>query len=276
LLLQQRRNIELKLQPSAADERLVKLLDTSSHASRMIISMFHVSIFAANTYQDLQSRDSDRIWNNSILQEFEKIDRESHQWNADATISIPYQTVQSSPGDKVDSTFTTSEVQHHVYRGFWSASLWNKHRASRIVLHQALLARLDAAKSSYTDEDFESLAMIHHRCKATLAIQVMIHDIFASIPWSLGDITSSSSIGPKSIGGYFLVWALRVIVKCPVASEDQRNRARAALLRIGTQFGINHAVIETQVYTGTIKSAFPDDSKKDMAVDRLNADILGQ
>jgi len=259
------------LHPSPADERLVKLLDTSSPASRMIMNMFSVSIFAANTYQDLQSRDSDRIWNNSILREFEKIDRQYHQWDADATTSFSYQTVQSSPGDELNSVFTTSEIRHHIYRGFWSASLWNKHRASRIILHQALLARLDAAKSNYTDEEFETLDMIHHRCKATLAIQVMIHDIFASIPWSLGDITSSNT-GSKSIGGYFLVWALRVVLVCPIASEEQRNRARAALVRIGTQFGISHAMIATQIYSNTIES----DSETDIAVNRLNTDILAQ
>jgi hypothetical protein len=237
--------------------------------------MFQVSIFAANTYQDLRSRDPDRVWNNSILQEFERIDRRYHQWTSDATISFPYETVQSSPGDKLNSAFTTSEIQNHLYRGFWSFSLWNKHRASRIVLHQALLARLDAVKSSYTDDEFESLNMIHHRCKATLAIQVMIHDIFASIPFSLGDIGSSNT-EPKSVGGYFLVWALRVIVECPIASEDQRNRARAALVRIGTQFGINHAVIAAQVFSSTIKSGFINDSETDIAVEGLNADILAQ
>jgi len=237
--------------------------------------MFQVSIFAANTYQDLRSRDPDRVWNNSILQEFERINRRYHQWTSDATISFPYEIVQSSPGDKLNSAFTTSEIQNHLYRGLWSFGLWNKHRASGIVLRQGLLARLDAVKSSYMDDEFKSLNMIHHRCKATFAIQVMIHDIFASIPFCLGNIGSSNT-EPKSVGGYFLVWALRVIVECPIASEDQRNRARATLVRIGKQFGINHAVIAAQVFSSTIKPSFINNSKTDITIDSSNTNILAK
>ncbi len=150
----------MQLYCGPADERLITLLDISSPRSWMIINMFHVSIFSAHTYRDIHSSNPDRIWNISILKDFEKLEDQFRQWNDNVTSSFPYQTIQSSTGDYLNSTFTTSETGRHIYRGFWSASLWNKHRAARIILYQALLARLDAAKTCYTEVESETLGVI--------------------------------------------------------------------------------------------------------------------
>ena len=239
----------------------------------MIINMFNVSVFSANTNHDIRSGHPDRIWNISVLQEFKKLQSDNCQWKEDARMVFPYKTIQCTAGDHLASEFTASETQHHVYRGFWSEALWNKHRAGVIVLHQALLARLDAARPTHGDSEAVDVAELRYR--ATLAIQVMIHDIFASIPFSLGDILSYKKTSlPKSVGGYFLVWTLMVILRCPVASEDQKNLARAALVRIGRQFGLCYAVKSAQYYMRTAENAFLADSKMDIAHGCFNPDIL--
>ncbi|KAE9365196.1 hypothetical protein N431DRAFT_96771 [Stipitochalara longipes BDJ] len=278
-----RKNIQFGLHPSPIDERLNSLLDSTSAASRMVMNMFHVSVFSANTLRDKRSGNLDHIWNNSILQNFEKLEQANCQWNEDARIAFPYRIAHHNSGDhrNVDSTST---IEYHTYRGFWSGALWNKHRGAIITLNQALLERLDAAKINAPDGDFTTTNMIELRHKATITIQTMIREVFASIPFSLGDIPpyntdslkcKSSTTGlPKSVGGYFLVWPLTVILRCPIASETQRNQARAALIRIGRQFGISHAIKSGQNYMTTADLAF--DSRMESLHDSFNRDILTQ
>jgi hypothetical protein len=238
----------------------------------MVMNMFNVSVFSANVFRDIRSGNPGCIWNLSILQSFKELEYAHRQWNEDAKMSFPYRIIPCAVGDNLDTNFT-SEAEHHIYRGFWSEALWNKYRAAVITFNQALLARLDAAKASCPDENFETPDIMELRYQATLAIQVMVHDIFASIPFSLGDVPSynyynttcpsksTASTGlPKSVGGYFLVWSLTVILRCSVASGEQRNTARAALVRIGRQFGISYAVKSAQNYMGTAENACPADS----------------
>jgi hypothetical protein len=74
-------NIEFGLFPSPADERLHNLLDSTSRTSRWILNMFNARFFSANVYHDIQSGIPDRIWNNSVLQRFKKLENDNHQWD---------------------------------------------------------------------------------------------------------------------------------------------------------------------------------------------------
>lgn len=228
------------------------MLDPASPANRMIINMYRVSMFVATTYQDIDSGSADRIWNSSILQDFENLDFFYRQWKEDASISLPYQRNRPSWDERLTSLPPTFGSANDVYMGFWTTSLWNKHRASRIALHQALLARLDAAnvnRTSYPKEDLKLLDAVEYRFKSPLIIQAMIHDIFASISFSLGEIPINSlnvSYQSKSVGGYFLIWALQCIHRCPFASDEQAQRAKATLARIGRECGLSHATASAQ------------------------------
>lgn len=229
--------------------------------------MFNVSFFSANTYHDIQSGILDRIWNTSVLQHFKKLENDNHQWDRDARIAIPYQTISCTVGNHPNPEFTLDH-QHHIYRGFWSETLWNKHRSVIITLDQALLARLDAVRSDHRKPDFETSDIIELRYKVTHEIQIMIRDILASIAFSVGDIPSQFTVVmPKSVGGYFLIWTLKIILRCPVASEEQRDLARAALLRIGRQFGINYAVKSAEAYMGLVDSPLLADSRTETPPD---------
>jgi len=235
----------------------------------MVMSMFNISVFWASTLRDIRSDNPEHIWNSSILESFEELEQANRQWNEDAEIAFPYQIAHYTPADHLDGKFT-SVTEYHAYRGFWSGSLWNKHRGGIIILNQALLARLDAAKSSHLRGDLEPADMIELRRRATLTIQAMIRDVFASVPFSVGDIPpyytaslncANSTTGlPKTVGPYFLVWPLTVILRCPIASEMQRSEARAALLRIGRQFGLSFAFKSAQNYSTTEEDASPAES----------------
>jgi len=252
----------------------------------MVANVFNVSIFWADTIRDIRSDNLDRIWNKSILQSFEEYVQAHCQWNEDAKAAFPYQLTHLTSDDRLNEK-SISAAEYHKYRGFWSGSLWNKHRSAIISLNHALLERLAAAKSNAVNMDFTTTNMIdelHH--KATVTIQTMIRDIFASIPFCLGDIPPYTSVSPqckssatgppKSVGGYLLIWPLIVILHCPIASETQRDQARAALIRIGRQFGIVSAIKWGQNYTTTAEDALLPDARIDVLPDSFNRYMLGQ
>ncbi|KAF8853862.1 hypothetical protein BDZ45DRAFT_62941 [Acephala macrosclerotiorum] len=245
----QRRNLDHKTAPSPADERLVKLLDPTTLANRMIINKFEVSKFVAYVNTKILSGQISRQWD-GIWQEFQRLENEFLIWDVEASQEFGFVQVQrpSMTGDK--------PYVYHSYLGFWILSIWNKHRAARTLLHQTLLEAIDAIE--YTSLESSPFALneeLHASSKSI--IQEMADFTFASIPFSLGDVPLPSTIsGPKSVGGYFLVWVLQVILRCPFVSEAQRRQAKDALLRVGKQCGISYATIFAQQYGTSSRTVF--------------------
>ncbi len=93
--------------------------------------MFNVSFFSANAYHDIETGIPHQIWNTSVLQQFKKLENDNHQWDGDARIAIPYQTTSYI----LDNHPHPEGQKHHIYRGFWSETLWDKHRSVIITLN---------------------------------------------------------------------------------------------------------------------------------------------
>jgi hypothetical protein len=176
----------------------------------MIFNMFDLA--------HLIAKPRDKYWGQS----FRNLDEQFCQWEEDAFVCYGAR-----------SSLQYTETQYSVYPSIWSVGVWNKHRATRILLHQALLESPDAAEFDKTapSSPEASLALVRR----------LIGDIFDSIPFSLGDIASCHDVAPKSVGGYFLVWALRVVIRCPFATAEQQREAKVFLWRVGKQCGISLA-----------------------------------
>ena len=191
----------------------------------MIINMFDVAHFI--------TKPRDKYWGQS----FRKLEQQLCRWEEDASVCL---------GPR--SSLQPMETQYCTYHSIWGAGLWNKHRATRIILHQGLLEDSDPAR-------FDNITSPNPAASLVL-IRRLIRDIFASVPYSLGDLASSSDTAPKSVGGYFLVWALRVVVRCPFASAEQQRKARDFLWRVGKQCGISFAANFAETYVSKPKKEF--------------------
>ena len=223
--------------PGPADARLVGLLDSSSLTDRMTISMYQVSMLVAKVRAAASSA-ADNLPLEDFLHTFAEIERQHVQWEQDAMVLIGYQKMAWP--EKATGSHLSIYSCYHIYPGIWSTGIWNKHRAARIILHQTFLEVFSstmvggACNSKSRDWSAISLSII----------QNMIKDILASIPFSLGDVPTSDTTGPPmSIGGYFLVWVLRVVIRCTFASTEQKYAARSILLRIGRLCGISYATV---------------------------------
>lgn len=208
----------------------------------MIINMFQVSRYVATLKAKSYMDRIEYHWD-EIVEDFQRIEDSFFQWNLQASHRYGFAQVETPRNTGDSKPFT-----YHAYLGFWTLCLWNKQRAARILLHQSLLGALDALVS--TSEDDLSKIYQCQRESSISTMQTMAEFILASVPFSLGDVPLPPEIrGPKSVGGYFLVWPLQVILQTPNLPESQRCLAKDALLRIGRQCGISYATIFAHKYS---------------------------
>ncbi len=226
---QQRRNIDLRIPPGPVHLRLLSFLDMSHPANQMILNMHHVSkwvaevnavVLAGHTISFCQDLLTEFIWLEGLLRD----------WDRSASSTLSYQ--------KVWSNDSLVEPKHDTYPGFWTVSIWNKHRATRIVLHQLFLESIHLYHEDQVAE-IAGIKLVEQQVISQSAIAQMIKDVLASVPFSLGEMSARS----KSIGGYFLVWALQTVLRCPFASLEQHHEARTVLERVGRQCGIRCATM---------------------------------
>jgi hypothetical protein len=235
LYLKTRRNLDHELEPSAIDIRLVALLDESKLSSRMILNTFEVSKFIARAKKTYSCGESSHEWFRLFYFQVQKLDLRLQAWERDAFADLKsYNT--SKPNEELSST--SQPTRKYPYPGPWTLSLWNKHRAARILLHQKFLEALEGSASS---SNFQDMYKQERRLSQMLICDIAA-DLLASIPFSLAykDYICSSA-EPKSVGGYFLIWSLQVILRCPYAKDTQRREAREALERVGRECGLKYA-----------------------------------
>lgn len=138
----------------------------------------------------------------------------------------------------------------------WIAYEWNYHRTARVILHKHLLEVLDrlAVDTAAVEHD---LALTISACKETSldVIRSITDEVLSTVPQSLGDIDSEgraldSSRGMaicKGIGGYFLLWPVKIIKGNPFATSGQRSMAEHVSERIRDCTGMRAALGEASV-----------------------------
>jgi hypothetical protein len=120
----------------------------------------------------------------------------------------------------------------------WIAYEWNYHRTARILMHGQLLRCLD--RFSLDVEEMLQIAARQLRQESVIIIQKLADEILSTVPQSLGDIDrdgnirTSASYGSKgsAVGGYFLLWPIKIIKTLDTATADQRTMAKGVFERI--------------------------------------------
>jgi hypothetical protein len=223
--------------PGPEDERLLELLDQSSMASRMMWMMYDVGRFIAevkaNSHHESQSQ---RLCDTTL--QVHKLERQFQDWFDDAHITMGFQK-----GSRADDSALLLLPTPDIYPDIWTASVWNKCRALRILVHKTLLEMHEETLPHPSEGDI--LRSEFPRSNSFSVIQGMTRDVLASVPFSFGDIPdggfATERPAPRSLGGYFLIWSLQTVFRCPYTSPEQHSRVRTILLRIGKEFGVGYA-----------------------------------
>lgn len=137
----------------------------------------------------------------------------------------------------------TEYVQLH--RDVWMAYEWNYHRTARILLHEQLVRYIDSLLNSWAlnlPDDLEAM-----RTTSIEIVRTLTDEIMETVPQMLGDIDhegkiqqqdDNSALGGgvaslcKGVGGYFLLWPIKITKSTASATEWQHTLAQTVFERI--------------------------------------------
>jgi hypothetical protein len=135
----------------------------------------------------------------------------------------------------------------HLYRDVWIAYEWNYHRTARILLHEQLLRCLYRAQEESqglicTELDFTTRTSIE-------IIRNLADDILLTVPQMFGDVdlegrlqSHSEAAKSRALGGYFLLWPIKIVKRLNSATDEQRSRGQAVFERIRECTGMKSAL----------------------------------
>ena len=167
--------------------------------------------------------------------------------------------------DWVFKTIHRSEIIHgeeaalffpefvQLHRDVWIAYEWNYHRTARILLHENLLSCLDKLEALCSEtQDPLPVDSVSLRETSISTIQFLIDEVISTVPQMLGDIDHEGNIMNeelaakicRGIGGYFLLWPIRVSKSSRYAMEDQTTTSQAVFDRIRECTGMKSALGE--------------------------------
>lgn len=223
--------------PSAEDEKLLEI-HRAGPGKEMVLAVFQCSKHVAALYLPTEHHDgksgpssSRRLVSVSARAfdiELELIGSQLSNSAPKGETNVPVDIFPSKPtGDK------------HI--GLFPLRLLNIYRCIRIILHEAILHTLE--------EDIEAKDLTtkdkNDQIQSIALIKQLTDELLATAPRLCGLTTSnypdSSIKRVKSVGGYFLLWPLHIIIQSRVVDESQKTAARAILNNIGNTLGLGHA-----------------------------------
>lgn len=193
----------------------------------------------------------------AMVQEMHDLDRTASTWRqgpgwAYKTIHRSEITTRGAPSAASKQLPEFVQLHHDV----WIAYEWNYHRTGRIILHEHLLECLDRLDSLYSSTQEEGpfptdLSSIRQASLTT--IRALVDEVLSTVPQSLGDIdhegclTEDKDPGTpewKGVGGYFLLWPIKVIEAMRSPTAEQKNVAQGVFERIKECTGMKSALGE--------------------------------
>ena len=131
----------------------------------------------------------------------------------------------------------------------WMAYEWNYHRTARIILHEHLIDCLDRLLSQLPPNANISA----HKQASIRNIRDLGDQILSTVPLSLGDIdhrggiirsSDQNALKCRGIGGYFLLWPIKIVKSTKSATEEQRMDAQRVFERIREYTGMKEVLGE--------------------------------
>jgi hypothetical protein len=206
---------------------------------------------ARNLRKNLKDSDlpADQILD--MIKEMHDLDQVATTWRQSP--GWTYKTIHRSEIIQDDSTASKFPEFVQLHQDVWIAYEWNYHRTGRILLHEELLECLDRLQSLYSGSQGNVPIDLSSFKQASIRIiRALIDQILSTVPQSLGDIdhegnlTKISSGTPKceGVGGYFLLWSIKIIKRTPSATAEQRGIAEGVFERIRECTGMKAALGE--------------------------------
>lgn len=152
--------------------------------------------------------------------------------------------------------------RYHVYDNAAAMATWNHYRCGRMLLNKLILDNLAKYDSVYNDSKTEPslFSQAQRQALVTFCQQttvVLMQDVIASVPFSLGSKTSDSTTETGCLGGLTLMWPLLLVAKAEAATSDLRFWIAECLEKIGHVMGIAQALVTSKMVREMINGTGP-------------------
>lgn len=182
-----------------------------------------------------------------VLKEAILIDLEYQDHSETVTGAWRYSEVRTSlrplPSNIATESFDLGSSLY-IYHDIWIAMMWNIYRGCRIHLHEVILHCIDLL-DSFPPAQALSIDSRTTRTQSRIIIEDMISDICSSVPFCLGDISSSGQ--PVMAGkrmplcGYLLMAPLYIVNASSNPGSSREAWVEEKLEYISRVMGIHRA-----------------------------------
>lgn len=167
----------------------------------------------------------------AMVREMVDLDQEVSSWRQKPEWSYKTLNVADLPEFSPSVRPPTNTIQLHP--DLWMAYEWNYHRTARMIAHQQTLSCLEVAVRPLgpSDSNRETIRVLIEQLTETT--RTLADEVLSTVPQTLGDIDRlgrlhDHSTGPprcRGIGGYLLLWPIKVIKGGQVSSTPEQKRS---------------------------------------------------
>ena len=174
-----------------------------------------------------------------MMKEISALDQAAVTWR-DGPAWV-YKTIHRSQITQDEELLSRWPEHIQLHRDVWIAYEWNYHRTARIIMHEHLLECLDRLHNMCLEKNANLRPVLCSFEETSITIiKDLVGEVLSTVPQSLGEIDHDGNLldnwpGTKSckgIGGYFLLWPIRVIKSTRSATSQQRRVGEEVFERI--------------------------------------------
>ena len=143
------------------------------------------------------------------------------------------------------------EGYYHIYKDLRNAYIWNCYRCTRIMIDELLVFNLQPLFN--TSILVSSSHFITEYRRSVSCIQLLLSEIFASVPFHLGLPEPDAGSAPF-VGNFLLIWPLYMPASTRFVAEQTHKWAIRRLVHIGHSIGIQQALESEKLQNKTRQS----------------------
>lgn len=208
--------------------------DSFSHLEKDGLSINSLCHTARQTLSKIQNGTLSSQEIIPLINEIIELDNEATTWRKTPQWSFKTINRELILGNEGLAALLPPVIELH--RDLWMVYEWNYNRAARINLHHQLLACIEGLPA---DELVSTLLQTQHEASVAI-VQSLANDVLATVPQSFGDVDAAGNLaiyhelfGSQAIGGYFLLWPIKIIKgEKSYSSPRQKEAAEAVFERI--------------------------------------------
>jgi hypothetical protein len=186
----------------------------------------------------------------NVVREMQVLDQAASNWRQGTNWA--FRVVSRADISATSAAVSTFPENIHLNKDVWIAYEWNYHRTARILMHEQLLRCLERIRPYSQGQISSEIDFMTHT--SIEIIRKLADDILSTVPQMLGDIdrdgrlqSLNESSRCRALGGYFLLWPIKIVKQLKSATEEQRHGGRIVFERVREYTGMKSALGDASI-----------------------------